>query len=77
MKTIQITIDEGLLDEVERVCSAINTTRSAFIREALQLALRKHTIALLEQQHARGYRLYPPDEQELDEWVAEQVWEKG
>ncbi|HYP40356.1 MAG TPA: ribbon-helix-helix domain-containing protein [Chloroflexia bacterium] len=48
MKTIQITIDEGLLEEVERVRSALNTTRSAFIRDALQVALRKHTIALLE-----------------------------
>ncbi len=35
MKTIHITIDELLLDEVDRVAAELCTTRSAFIREAL------------------------------------------
>jgi metal-responsive CopG/Arc/MetJ family transcriptional regulator len=74
MKTIQITIDERLLEEVDRATIALNTTRSTFIREALEMALRKHAIALLEQQHEKGYSLHPVDEQELNEWGAEQVW---
>jgi metal-responsive CopG/Arc/MetJ family transcriptional regulator len=39
VKTIQMTIDEPLLSEVDRVIQSLDTTRSAFIREALQLAL--------------------------------------
>ncbi|HEX9987638.1 MAG TPA: ribbon-helix-helix domain-containing protein [Chloroflexia bacterium] len=75
VKTIQMTIDEHLLDEVDKATIALNTTRSAFIREALQVALRKHAVAQMEQQHAKGYSLFPLDEQELEDWAAEQVWE--
>jgi metal-responsive CopG/Arc/MetJ family transcriptional regulator len=74
MKTIQMTIEEELLDEVDRITSELSTTRSAFIREALQLALRKYATAALEQQHARGYEVHPVDEEELQGWATEQVW---
>jgi metal-responsive CopG/Arc/MetJ family transcriptional regulator len=75
MKTIQMTIDESLLNEVDQAIIALNTTRSAFIREALQAALRKLVILQMEQQHAKGYSLHPVDEEELNEWMAVQVWE--
>jgi hypothetical protein len=52
MKTIQITLDESLLAEVDHATEDLNTTRSAFIRSALRLALRWHIKAKLEQQHA-------------------------
>jgi metal-responsive CopG/Arc/MetJ family transcriptional regulator len=39
MKTIQMSVDESLLAEVDRAIVSLNTTRSAFVREALQLAL--------------------------------------
>jgi metal-responsive CopG/Arc/MetJ family transcriptional regulator len=57
MKTIQMTIDEPLLREVDRVIVELDTTRSAFIREALEAALRRHEILKLEQQHAHGYSI--------------------
>ncbi len=41
MKTIQMTIDEPLFTEVDRVISELYTTRSAFIRAALEAALRR------------------------------------
>ncbi|MCI0397640.1 MAG: ribbon-helix-helix domain-containing protein [Chloroflexi bacterium] len=41
MKTIQVTIDESLLAKVDQVSQDLNTTRSAFIREALKLALEQ------------------------------------
>jgi metal-responsive CopG/Arc/MetJ family transcriptional regulator len=59
MKTIQMTIDEPLLNEVDRVIAELHTTRSAFIREALEAALRRHDIRKLEQQHAQGYSQHP------------------
>lgn len=74
MKTIQMTIDEPLLAEVDRVIQVIEITRSAFIREAIQLALHKYRIAEMEKQHAEGYARYPVEPGEFDIWEAEQAW---
>ena len=74
MKTIQMTIEEQLLAEVDRTTRALHTTRSAFIRAALQAALRRHTLTALERQHAAGYAAYPVDLAEVTAWGAEQEW---
>ena len=74
MKTIQMTIDEPLLEEVDEVIQDLKTTRSAFIRSALQLALRQHAIAKLERQHAEGYGKHPVTPGEFDVWESEQAW---
>ncbi|HEY0604030.1 MAG TPA: ribbon-helix-helix domain-containing protein [Herpetosiphonaceae bacterium] len=72
MKTIQMTIDEPLLTEVDRVILELHTTRSAFIRDALEAALRHHNIRKLEQQHAQGYNRHPVEQGEFDIWADEQ-----
>jgi len=74
MKTIQMTIDEPLLAEVDHLIMVLNTTRSAFIRDALQAALRRYMIAALEEQHAQGYARRPVEPGEFDAWAAEQAW---
>jgi metal-responsive CopG/Arc/MetJ family transcriptional regulator len=74
MKTIQMTIDEPLLVEVDQMIQALNTTRSAFIREALELALRRYAIAEMEKKHADGYDRYPVELGEFDGWEDEQAW---
>ena len=66
MKTIQMTIDEPLLNEVDIIIQKLNTTRSAFIREALELALKRYTISQMERKHAEGYAQYPVNEGEFD-----------
>lgn len=74
MKTIQMTIDDALLEEVDRATEALGTNRSAFIRSALQLALRQHRIGQLEQQQAEGYARHPATVNEFDVWEGEQQW---
>jgi metal-responsive CopG/Arc/MetJ family transcriptional regulator len=74
MKTIQLTLDEPLLAEVDRVTAELHTTRSAFVREALQAALRRHRIETLERQHRLGYEHHPVQPAEFDVWLTEQVW---
>jgi metal-responsive CopG/Arc/MetJ family transcriptional regulator len=74
MKTIQMTIDEPLLTEVDQVIAKMDTTRSAFIRDALRLALRQHKIAEMEQKHAQGYARHPLAEGEFDVWQDQQIW---
>jgi len=74
MKTIQVTIDEPLLEEVDQVIQDLKTTRSAFTRSALQLALRQYAISKLERQHAEGYARHPVVPGEFDLWESEQTW---
>jgi metal-responsive CopG/Arc/MetJ family transcriptional regulator len=51
MKTVQMTLDEELVAEVDRAVERLGTTRSAFARQALRQAL--------EQQHRQGYARQP------------------
>jgi len=74
MKTVQMTVDEPLLGEVDRVVEALNSTRSAFIRHALQLALREYEIEEMERRHAEGYARRPVEPGEFDVWQDEQAW---
>jgi metal-responsive CopG/Arc/MetJ family transcriptional regulator len=74
MKTIQMTIDEPLLAEVDQMTQALNTTRSAFIRQALELALQRHAVAEMERKHAEGYARHPVEPGEFDVWEDEQAW---
>ena len=74
MKTIQMTIDEPLLAEVDQAIKSLETTRSAFIREALQLALQRYRITELEKKQARGYARHPVEPGEFDIWENEQAW---
>ena len=69
-----MTIDEPLLTEVDQTIKSLQTTRSAFIREALQLALRRYKISRMERKHAEGYVRHPVEPGEFDSWETEQVW---
>lgn len=77
MKTIQMTIEEPLLAEVDEVIASLNMTRSAFIRKALMLTLQQRKVALREQKHAEGYARHPIEPGEFDVWEAEQAWENS
>ncbi len=74
MKTIQMTIDDTLLEDVDRAVDELGTNRSLFIRTALQSALRQYTVEKLEARHAAGYAEQPEGDEEIAAWVGEQVW---
>jgi metal-responsive CopG/Arc/MetJ family transcriptional regulator len=74
MKTVQVTIDEGLLERMDRVVKEVGSNRSAFIRDAVLLALRQLRIRRLEAQHIAGYEKQPMQPEEVDEWDAVRVW---
>lgn len=75
MKTIQMTIDEELLGAVDTAVHDLGTSRSAFLRDALQQALKQLQIAAMERQHVAGYDRHPVEPDEFDIWQDEQVWE--
>lgn len=74
MKTIQMTIDERLLKVVDKITRARKTTRSAFIRDALEAEIRRQRIRENEVRHAEGYAHQPVAPGEFDSWLSEQDW---
>lgn len=74
IKTIQMTIDESLLAEVDSTSVQLGMNRSAFIREALRQAMERFRMAEMERNHAAGYARYPVEPGEFDVWEAEQAW---
>lgn len=74
MKTIQMTMDEDLLNRVDQAITELNTTRSAFFRESVQYYLQRLRTKKLEKKHREGYLKHPVNTGEFDVWEAEQVW---
>ena len=74
VRTVQMTLDDELVEEVDRVVEQLHSTRSAFTRRALRQALDRHAEALLEQQHRQGYERQPVAREEFSVWEEEQAW---
>ena len=74
MRTIQMTLDEDLVESVDRIVEELKTTRSAFTRNALREALDRLNIRRLEEKHRKGYEEHPVKGDEFSVWGNEQVW---
>ena len=74
MKTIQMTLDEGLIKQVDKTVKKLGTTRSAFTRTALKHELENLNIKELELKQIEGYKNKPIKQNEFDAWENEQVW---
>jgi metal-responsive CopG/Arc/MetJ family transcriptional regulator len=74
MKTIQMTIDDRLLKLVDKMSRARRTTRSAFIRVALEAEIQRQRIREDEARHVEGYARKPVAPGEFDVWNSEQDW---
>jgi metal-responsive CopG/Arc/MetJ family transcriptional regulator len=74
MKTVQMTLDEALVEQVDRAAQTLGTTRSAFTRDALRAALVGLKEHELERRHRAGYERHPVRPGEFSDWEDEQVW---
>ena len=74
MRTVQMTLDVGLVEAVDGAAKRLGTTRSAFTRRALSDALERLRIEALEQRHRRGYERHPVGSDEFSGWEDEQAW---
>ena len=74
MKTVQMTLDDELVEAVDRVSKQLGTTRSAFTRKALREALIRYKVEEMERQHRVGYEKYPVAAEEFSVWESEQDW---
>jgi metal-responsive CopG/Arc/MetJ family transcriptional regulator len=78
VKTIQMTIDEPLLEKMDAAARRLNLARSAFIREAVEMRLRDLQEAEWDRQHRAAYEAIPLTEEELvDNAAFEKIQEWG
>ena len=74
MQTIEITIDETMLAQIDRVTCELTLTRTAFIQQSLAAALREQEMLAQERRHAAGYARYPVEPGEFDGIDAIRAW---
>ena len=65
MKTVQITMDDELVERVDERAKRLGSTRSGFARQALRAALARYEEAEQEERQKAGYRRIPPRRQEF------------
>lgn len=74
MKTVQMTLDDELVEEVDLLAKELNTTRSALTRAALRATIKDIKTKRLEEKHRAGYERSPVAKKEFDVWYNEQAW---
>ena len=74
MRTIQMTLDNDLVETVDSIVKSLKTSRSAFTRQALRDAIKNYEIKRLEEEHRKGYERFPVNGNEFSDWEDEQVW---
>ena len=72
MKAIQITVDEGLLQRLDKCLQVRSRGRSAIFREAVADYLARMEAEEIDRAYEAGYSAMPPDE--FDDWPAEAAW---
>ncbi len=74
MRTIQMTLEDDLVQAVDKIVKQMHTSRSAFTRTALREAINKYKLSQLEQKHRKGYENQPVSKEEFSIWENEQKW---
>lgn len=74
MATVQLTLDDKLLERIDREVERLGTTRSDFAQGALERSLGKTVEAELEARQRAGYQRHPVDPDEFGDWSDAQVW---
>jgi len=74
MRTVQITLDEELVAQIDALAAKLGTTRSAFTRDALRDALARRRELAMERRHRAGYKKKPAGKKEFSIWHDQQVW---
>jgi metal-responsive CopG/Arc/MetJ family transcriptional regulator len=74
VRTVQLTLDEALVEDVDRLVKEVGTSRSEFTRRALRSALDRHQTEAREHLHREGYERLPVEPNEVADWEEEVVW---
>ena len=77
METIQVTIEDSLLAEVQQATNTLQIRPSDFIKVALERAVQQREIIAKERRAAQGYAEHPQQPEEIEEWLDEQHWDES
>lgn len=69
-----MTLDDELVEAVDKISKILHTNRSAFTRKALRDALDKFKVQQMEDKHKKGYEKFPVANEEFSVWEDEQAW---
>ena len=75
-QTISLRIDASLLQEIDLAGRADKRGRSEVVREALELWLKRRSLAEKVRLHTEGYERYPVGEDEFTHVLGAQTWPK-
>ena len=73
MKTISITIDEGLLGHLDRAATTARKTRSELLRLALREWLNGQRRSRMVAEDRAGYEIHPVRREEFEGLIAAQT----
>ena len=74
MKNVQISFDEKLLKTVDDFAASSQLSRSAVVREALKIWIRRQQVKEFEDTWIRKLKENPQDQEEADAWVEANSW---
>jgi metal-responsive CopG/Arc/MetJ family transcriptional regulator len=74
METIQIVIDNELLQATDQAARQTRQNRSALVRDALREHLRRLELRASEERDREGYSREPQARGESQVWEAEATW---
>ena len=72
MKAVQITMDQALIDALDRDPEVAERGRSAVVREAVKAYLTRRRDEMIADAYRRGYGETPATE--FADWAAQGVW---
>ncbi len=68
IKTIQMTFDDVLLEQVDEIVETLQVSRAEFLCRAIEDALAHYRIKRLEEEHVASYVAHPQTQEEITEW---------
>ena len=74
METIQVVLDSKLLRAADSAARRARVNRSALIREALRVHLKRLRLQELEALDRKGYQDHPVSKKEIAGWERVAVW---
>lgn len=73
--TIEIEIEESLLEEVDETVAVLGVSRTAFITATIKHALRVHYVKeVTTEDEANAFLLWLVDDDDVDAWQGAQDW---
>lgn len=73
-KTMELTINETLFEQIQQAARSTGLSISDFVQGILDEYLRQHMIVEMERQEIEAYLRQPVTPEESEIWMNEQVW---